>query len=113
MESKAIARYVRISPRKARLVIDLVRGKNVEQALDILDVTPKKAAKIIAKTVRSAIANAEDQQSVDVDRLYIKRAYVDGAPAWTRWRPRAQGRATPILKRASHITVVLDERPRS
>jgi large subunit ribosomal protein L22 len=109
MESKAIARYVRISPRKVRLVVDLVRGKRVESALNMLDVMPKKAARIVAKTLRSAVANAEDTQNVDVDRLYIKRAFVDEAPMWTRSRPRAQGRATPIEKRSSHITLVLDE----
>jgi len=100
---------MRISPQKARLVVDLVRGKRVEEALDILEVTPKKGARIVAKTLRSAIANAEDTQNVDVDRLFIKRIWVDQAPTWTRWRPRAQGRATPIEKRGSHITVVLDE----
>jgi large subunit ribosomal protein L22 len=112
MESKAIARYVRITPRKARLVVDLVRGKNVELALEILDVTPKKAARIVAKTLRSAVANAEDRHNADVDRLYVKRAFVDEAPSWSRWSPRAQGRATPIIKRGSHITLVLDQRER-
>ncbi|RMD85808.1 MAG: 50S ribosomal protein L22 [Candidatus Dadabacteria bacterium] len=109
METIARLRYARISPRKARLVVDLIRGKRVEDALDILEVTPKKAARMIAKTLRSAVANAEETQNVDVDRLVIKRIWVDQAPTWTRWRPRAQGRATPIRKRGSHITVVLDE----
>jgi large subunit ribosomal protein L22 len=112
MESKAIARYVRVTPRKARLVVDLVRGKNVENALDLLDVLPKKAARIVAKTLRSAVANAEERSNVDVDRLYVKSAFVDEAPSWTRWSPRAHGRATPIQKRGSHITLVLDERAR-
>jgi large subunit ribosomal protein L22 len=112
MESKAIARYVRVTPRKARLVVDLVRGKNVENALDLLDVLPKKAARIVAKTLRSAVANAEERSNVDVDRLYVKSAFVDQAPSWTRWSPRAHGRATPIQKRGSHITLVLDERAR-
>ena len=112
MESKAKARYVRIAPRKARLVVDLVRGKRVGTALDILEALPKKAARIVSKTLRSAVANAEDRSHVDVDRLYVKTAYVDEAPAWTRWSPRAQGRATPILKRGSHITLVIDERER-
>jgi large subunit ribosomal protein L22 len=113
MESKAIARYVRITPRKARLVVDLVRGKNVENALDMLDVMPKKAARIVAKALRSALANAEDRNaSVDVDRLYVKTAFVDEAPTFTRWSPRAHGRATPIIKRGSHITLVVDERAR-
>ena len=113
MESKAIARYVRITPRKARLVVDLVRGRKVENALELLDVMPKKAARIVAKTLRSALANAEERShSVDVDRLYVKRAFVDEAPSFTRWSPRAHGRATPIQKRGSHITLVLDERGR-
>jgi large subunit ribosomal protein L22 len=113
METKAIARYVRITPRKARLVVDVVRGKDVELALDLLDVMPKKAARIVAKTLRSAVANAEDRNSnVDVDRLYVKTAFVDEAPSFTRWSPRAHGRATPIQKRGSHITLVLDERTR-
>jgi large subunit ribosomal protein L22 len=113
MESKAIARYVRITPRKARLVVDLVRGRNVENALELLDVMPKKAARIVAKTLRSALANAEDRShAVDVDRLYVKSAFVDEAPSFTRWSPRAHGRATPIQKRGSHITLVLDERGR-
>ena len=110
MECKAIARYVRITPRKARLVVDLVRGKSVENALDVM---PKKAARIVAKTLRSALANAEERNaSVDVDRLYVKTAFVDEAPSFTRWSPRAHGRATPIQKRGSHITLVVDERAR-
>ncbi len=110
MEVRAITRYVRISPRKARLVADLVRGKNVEEALNILALTPKKAARILTKTLKSAVANAVDTQSVDVDTLYVKRVYVDGGPMWKRFIPRAHGRATPIRKRTSHFTVVVDER---
>jgi large subunit ribosomal protein L22 len=110
METKAIARYARVAPRKARLVVDLVRGKPVEEALDILDLTAKKAARIVAKTLRSAVANAEDQQNIDVDRLYVKTAFVDEGPSWSRWRPRAQGRAFVIQKKSSHITLVVDER---
>ena len=109
MESRAIARHIRISPQKARLVVDLVRGKTVDDALMILDTSRKKAGEIIAKTVRSAVANAEDTQNVDVDKLYIKRAFVDEGASMGRWRARAQGRATMILKRTSHITVVVDE----
>jgi len=109
MESRAITRHIRISPQKARLVIDQVRGRSVDEALSILDTSRKKAGPIIAKTVRSAVANAEDTQNVDVDKLYIKRAFVDEGSTWGRWRARAQGRATMILKRTSHITVVVDE----
>ncbi len=109
MESRSIARYVRISPQKARLAVNMIRGKGVEEALAVLDFTPKKSARIVAKTLRSAIANAEDTQNVDVDKLYVKTIFVDGGPTTGRYRPRAQGRATPIRKRCSHITVVVDE----
>ncbi|MFP6626310.1 MAG: 50S ribosomal protein L22 [Deltaproteobacteria bacterium] len=110
MESRAIARHVSVSARKARLVVDLVRGRNVGEAMSILYLTEKKVADVVAKTLKSAIANAEDTQNVDVDRLYVKTAYVDEGPTQYRWRPRAQGRATPIRKRTSHITLILDER---
>jgi large subunit ribosomal protein L22 len=110
MESRATLKYLRLAPRKARLLVDLVRGRGVEDALGILDATPKRAAKVVAKNLRSAVANAENQQNVDVDRLFIKRAWVDEGPTASRWMPRAQGRATPIQKKTSHITIVLDER---
>ncbi|MCE2486655.1 MAG: 50S ribosomal protein L22 [Desulfurellaceae bacterium] len=109
MEVKAIARQVRMSPRKARLVADLIRGKRVEEALLVLRFTPKKAASILAKTLRSAIANATDTQNVDPDDLYVKRVHIDGGAMLKRFRPRAHGRATPIRKRTSHFTVVVDE----
>ena len=102
-------RFVRISPRKARLVVDLVRGKKVEDALNILNFTQKRAAKTVHKLVKSALANVEARGDVDVDGLYIKRIFVDQGPTLKRFMPRAMGRATPILKRTSHITVVLDE----
>ena len=92
------------------MVADLVRGKRVAEALVVLDMTTKKAAVIVAKALRSAVANAVDTQNVDVDKLYIKKATVDDGPTWHRWRPRAQGRATPVRKRTSHITVIVDER---
>lgn len=110
MEARAILKYIRVSPRRARLVIDQIRGKKVEEALDILKFTPKRSAAIVAKVLRSAIANAESTQSVDVDRLYIKRVAVDEGGMWKRFMPRAQGRATRIRKRLSHVTVVIDER---
>jgi large subunit ribosomal protein L22 len=109
MEVRAIARQVRMSPRKARLVADLIRGKQVEEALLVLRFTPKKAASILAKTLRSAIANATDTQNVDPDDLYVKRVHIDGGAMLKRFRPRAHGRATPIRKRTSHFTVVVDE----
>ena len=110
MESTAKVKYVRVTPRKARLIVDLVRGRGVEDALNVLDATPKRAAQVVAKNLRSAVANAENQQNVDVDRLFIKKAWVDEGPVGARFMPRAQGRATMIQKRTSHITIVLDER---
>jgi large subunit ribosomal protein L22 len=109
MEVKAVTRYVRISPHKARLVTELIKGKPVEEALTYLKFLPKKGARLVSKTLRSALANAEQNPSIDVDTLYIKRVYVDEGPTMKRWRPRAMGRATRILKRSSHITVILDE----
>jgi large subunit ribosomal protein L22 len=110
MEARAIQRYARLSPQKARLVVDLIRGKGVEAALGILDFLPKRGAKIVAKALRSAVANAENSQRVDVDELYVKRVYVDEGPTQKRSLPRAHGRATPLFKRTSHITIVVDER---
>jgi len=98
-----------MTPRKARLVVDLIRGKAVGDALLVLDFTPKRAARVIAKTLRSAVANAENTQNVDVDRLYVKRVFVDEGPTQKRTLPRAQGRATRVHKRSSHVTVVVDE----
>jgi large subunit ribosomal protein L22 len=110
MEAKAILRNVRISPRKGRLVADLIRGKQVEQALSILRFTPKKAARLLIKTLRSAIANATDTQNIDPDKLYVKTTYVDGGTTWKRFTPRAHGRATPVRKRTSHFTIIVEER---
>ncbi|MBI5504682.1 MAG: 50S ribosomal protein L22 [Deltaproteobacteria bacterium] len=110
METKAISRYVQITPQKCRLVADMVRGRGVEDALAVLDFTTKKAAGIVAKTLRSAVANAESAENVDVDSLYVKTIMVDPGPVAGRFKPRAQGRATAIRKRTSHITVVLDAR---
>ncbi len=109
MEVRARARYLRIAPRKARYVVDMVRGRKAGEALDILKFTPKKAARMVYKVVASAVANAEQRPDVDVDTLFIKKIYVDEGPTIKRWRPRAMGRATRILKRTAHITVVLDE----
>ncbi len=110
MEARATAKYVRISPYKARPVIDLIRGKDVQEALQILEFTPKKAARLIKKVLESAIANAEHNYNMDPDRLYVKRAYVDEGPRFKRIWPRAWGRASRILKRTSHITVVVEEK---
>ncbi|MBF8376880.1 50S ribosomal protein L22 [Alicyclobacillus mali] len=108
--ARAVARYLRIAPRKARLVVDLVRGKNVQEALAILKFTPRGASPLVEKVLRSAIANAENNHNMDVDRLYVKEIYVDEGPTLKRWHPRAQGRAFSIFKRTSHITVVVAER---
>jgi large subunit ribosomal protein L22 len=110
MESRAVTRNIRISPQKARLVADLIRGKKAEEALLILQFTPKKAALVLSKTLRSAIANATETQNVDPDALYVKKTYVDGGATMKRFTPRAHGRATPLRKRTSHFTVVVDER---
>lgn len=109
MEARAITRFVRLSPRKMRLVVDQIRGKGVEEALNILKFVPKRSAAIVAKTLRTAVANAENTQTVDVDRLYVKQAMIDEGGMWKRFMPRAQGRATRIRKRLSHVTIIVDE----
>jgi large subunit ribosomal protein L22 len=110
MEARAITRYARLTAQKARLVVDLIRDKGVEEALGILEFTPKRGAKIVAKTLKSAVANAEHGSRVDVDALYVKRAFVNEGPTAKRFLPRAHGRATPVFKRTSHITIIVDER---
>jgi large subunit ribosomal protein L22 len=115
MESKAILRFARVSARKARLVADLVRGKDVPDAIEMLAFTQKKSAPLIKKLIESAVANAEHEagraeSNVDVDDLFVKTIYVDSGPMLRRFRPRAQGRATKVLKKTSHITVVLGSR---
>jgi large subunit ribosomal protein L22 len=109
MESKAIAKYVRISPTKVRKVALAVRGKPVEEALNFLGFMPQRSAKILAKVIRSAVANADQKPEIDVDSLSISSIAVNQGPTLKRFRPRAMGRATKILKRTSHITVVLAE----
>lgn len=112
MEARAVSRHLRIAPRKARLVVDMIRGKTVGEALMILDFVPKKAARMVTKTLKSVIANAENTHRVDVDRLYVRTAKVDPGATMKRFLPRAHGRATPVRKRTSHITIVVDERTR-
>jgi len=109
MEARATAKYIRISPRKARLVADLVRGKSVSEALSILEYTAKAASIYVFKLLHSAVANAGSRPGVDVDTLYVKKIYVDPGPTLKRFRPGPQGRAFRILKRTCHITVILDE----
>lgn len=106
---KAVLRHIRVAPRKARLVADLVRGKSAADALDILKVCNKKSAGIMIKLINSAIANATHTATVDVDRLVLSEIYVDDGATWKRFIPRAQGRATTIRKRTSHITVKVQE----
>jgi len=110
MEAKAVAKYMRISPRKVRIVAKNIKGLTVEKALSQLTYTPKKAATIMQKVLNSALANAEQNSEIDVDTLYVKNIYVDEGPTAKRWRPRAMGRATRIRKRTSHVTVILDEK---
>jgi large subunit ribosomal protein L22 len=109
VEVTAKAKFVRTAPRKARMVTELVKGKGVGEALNILAFTKKAPAKIVAKLLKSAVANADQVKSVDIDQLFIKRISVDQGPTMKRFRPRAMGRATMIRKRMSHITVVLED----
>lgn len=110
MEARAIAKYVRISPRKVRIVLDLVKGKNVNEAFAILKYTPKDAATAVYKVLKSAVANAENNFNLDSNKLYIAEAYANQGPTLKRFKPRAQGRAYSIMKRTSHITLVVKER---
>ncbi len=110
MEVRSKLKYVRISPRKARKAVDLIRGKNVEEATNLLMLSPRKSSRIVKKVLDSAIANANANYSMDVDNLFVKRAFVDEGATMKRFMPRAMGRATQILKRTSHITIVLDEK---
>lgn len=110
MQTKAVARYIRMSPRKARQVIDLIRGKDVAEAFAILKFMPNKATEPVNKALKSAVANAEHNYELDAGNLYVKEAYVDAGPTLKRIMPRAMGRADMIKKRTSHITVVVSER---
>ncbi len=109
METVAVAKYIRISPVKVRLVADLIRGKKVEDALNILAFTPKSSAPVLAKVLNSAIANAGQKKGVDVDTLIVKKISVDEGPTLKRFRARAMGRGTRILKRSSHIKIIVEE----
>jgi large subunit ribosomal protein L22 len=115
MEARAIARFIRQSPRKMRLVADLIRGQDVNEAYAILKFNQKRASESIEKLLRSAVANAlykaeEEGERLDIDELYVKLATVDEGPTLRRWRARAMGRASPIRKRTSHVTVVVDRK---
>ena len=109
MESKATAKFVRVSPRKTRLVARNVKGMPVEAAMNLLRFTPNKPAGVILGVVRSALANAEHNASMDGDTGFVKEILVTSGPTWKRFMPRSQGRATKIHKRTSHITVILAE----
>ena len=110
MEAKAIARYVRVSPRKARIVVDLIRGKSVVRAREILAFTNRGVAETVEKTLNSAVANAENQHHVRPESLVVKTAYVDEGPTLKRIRPRAKGSASRINKCTSHITIIVAPR---
>ena len=110
MEAKAIAKNVRIAPRKVRVVMDLIRGKSVADAFAILKFTPKVGAEAIEKVLKSAVANAENNFDMNVDNLYVSTCFVDQGPTMKRIHPRSRGQAFKILKRTSHITVAVEER---
>lgn len=109
MEAKAHAKYIRVSPRKARQVIDLIRGKDIGEALGILKNTPRKASGLIEKVLDSAVANAENNNGMIAEELFIKEAYINEGPTMKRWKPRAQGMASPINKRTSHISIIVSD----
>ena len=110
MEARALAKYVRMSPIKLKPVVDLIRGKNLKEALTILKFTPGKGSEIVEKVVKSAAANAENNFDMNPDELYLAEVYVNKGPTMKRWRAGAQGRASMILKRTSHVGVTLKER---
>ncbi len=109
MEARAVERFIRISPRKLRYIVDSIRSKSVEEAVDILTFTPQKAAHIVKKAIESAAANATENNNMNEDDLVIKKIFVDEGPTLKRFRARARGRATRIRKRTSHITVIVSD----
>ena len=110
MEAKAVAKYIRIAPRKVRVVMNLIRGKSIAEAFAILKFTPKAGADVIEKVLKSAVANAENNFDMNVDKLYVSSAYVDQGPTLKRIHPRSRGQAFSILKRTSHVTVIVSEK---
>jgi large subunit ribosomal protein L22 len=110
VEAKAIVKYVRISPRKVRQVVDLIRGKKVNEALAILRYTPKRASEVVTKVVKSAAANAENNLQMEKDELFVTSCFVDQGPTLKRFKPRAQGRADIMRKRTSHITIMVGDK---
>lgn len=110
MEARAEAKYIRISPRKVNYICKEIRGKNVDEALTILQYTPKRGAKVLESVLKSAIANAENNLSLDRKGLIVAKAWANDGPTLKRWHPKAKGAAYPILKRSSHIGVVVSEK---
>jgi large subunit ribosomal protein L22 len=110
LESKAVARYIRIAPRKVRQVVDEIRGKQVDEAMVMLKYTPRSAAEVLLKVLKSAVANAENNHEMNRANLIVDKAYVDQGPTLKRIRPRAQGRAGLIRKKTSHITIIVREK---
>lgn len=115
MEARAIARNVGMSPRKVRMVVDLIRGRGVSEAYSILRFSKRAATRPIEKTLRSAVANAQQKADsagtfLDADELVVREAYVNEGPTMKRWKARAMGRASPIMKRTSQITIIVDRK---
>ena len=109
VEARAVAKYVRVTPRKANQVLGLIRGKRVDLVTEILDFTPKHVAKVIGKVLKSAVANAVAMEGkINIEHLHVKEAVAGAGPSLKRFLPRAQGRATPIIKRTSHITIIVE-----
>lgn len=109
MEVRAVSKYVRISPRKVRKIVGAIKGKPVENGLQVLKFMPQKSANLLEKIIRSAVANADQNPDIDIDLLVIRNITADQGPTLKRWKARARGRGTRILKRTSHITVILAE----
>jgi large subunit ribosomal protein L22 len=110
VEARAVAKYIRISPRKMKPITDLVRGKNANEAIAILKFTPRKGAGLLKKVLESAVANAENNYGMDIDNLYVSEVYANQGPTMKRWKAGSMGRANPILRRTSHLGVVLKEK---
>ena len=110
MEARANANHVRVTPRKARLMVDLIRGKHIDEASAILRFSPRAAAEVVGKVLDSAVANAETNHKIKPDTLFVSEAYVNQGPTLKRWRPRAMGRASRVNKCTSHITIVVKQR---
>lgn len=110
MSAKAKLKHLHIAPRKVRLVVDMIRGKNVDKARNSLNFTTKRATKPVLKLLNSAVANADENHDMDLSRLFIKKITVDEGPTFKRWLPRARGSADEIKKRTSHVTIILEEK---